>query len=111
MEIALSELQMEIDASVRKVCAQFDDSYWHECDETARFPEEFYAAMAAAAWLSITMPQELGGAGLGVTEAAIMMHAVSSSGGAQAAASGLHINLFGPHAIVVHGRRSRRNDG
>jgi acyl-CoA dehydrogenase len=103
MEITLSELQLEIDASVRKVCAQFDDSYWHECDENSRFPEEFYAAMGAAGWLGITMPQELGGAGLGVTEAAIMMHAVSSSGGAQSAASSLHINLFGPHAIVVHG--------
>jgi acyl-CoA dehydrogenase len=103
MDIALSELQLEIDASVRKVCAQFDDAYWHECDENSRFPEEFYAAMGAAGWLGITMPQELGGAGLGVTEAAIMMHAVSSSGGAQSAASSIHINLFGPHAIVVHG--------
>jgi acyl-CoA dehydrogenase len=103
MEIALTELQQEIDVSVRKVCAQFPDQYWHECDEHARFPEEFYAAMAAAGWLGITMPQELGGAGLGVTEAAVMMHAVSSSGGAQAAASSIHINLFGPHAIVVHG--------
>jgi acyl-CoA dehydrogenase len=103
MDIALSDLQREIDASVRKVCSQFDDSYWHECDEAARFPEEFYAAMAEAGWLGITMPQELGGAGLGVTEAAVMMHAVSSSGGAQAAASCIHINLFGPHAIVVHG--------
>jgi len=103
MEIALNELQREIDTSVRKVCAQFDDAYWHECDESARFPEEFYAAMATAGWLGITMPQELGGAGLGVTEAAVMMHAVASSGGAQAAASSVHINLFGPHAIVVHG--------
>jgi acyl-CoA dehydrogenase len=103
MEIALSELQQEIDVSVRKVCAQFPDSYWHECDENARFPEEFYAAMAADGWLGITMPTELGGAGLGVTEASIMMHAVASSGGGQAAASSLHINLFGPHAIVVHG--------
>jgi acyl-CoA dehydrogenase len=103
MEIALSELQREIDSSVRKVCEQFTDAYWHECDESSRFPEEFYAAMAAAGWLGITMPTELGGAGLGVTEAAIMMHAVSSSGGAQAAASSIHINLFGPHAIVVHG--------
>lgn len=103
MEIALNELQQEIDASVRKVCAQFTDDYWHECDEHSRFPEEFYAAMAAAGWLGITMPPELGGAGLGVTEASIMMHAVSSSGGAQAAASSIHINLFGPHAIVVHG--------
>jgi len=108
MEIALNELQLEIDASVRKVCAQFPDTYWDECDENSRFPEEFYAAMAAAGWLGITMPTELGGAGLGVTEAAIMMHAVSSSGGAQAAASSIHINLFGPHAIVVHGTAEQK---
>jgi acyl-CoA dehydrogenase len=108
MEIALNELQLEIDASVRKVCAQFPDAYWDECDENSRFPEEFYAAMATAGWLGITMPTELGGAGLGVTEAAIMMHAVSSSGGAQAAASSIHINLFGPHAIVVHGTAEQK---
>ncbi len=108
MEIALSELQREIDASVRKVCAPFSDAYWHECDEAARFPEEFHAAMAAAGWLGITMPQDLGGAGLGVTEAAIMMHAVASSGGGQAAASSIHINLFGPHAIVVHGTSEQK---
>lgn len=103
MDFSLSELHREIDTSVRKVCAEFTDEYWHQCDEDARFPEEFYAAMAAAGWLGITMPEELGGAGLGVTEAAIMMHAVANSGGGQSAASSIHINLFGPHAIVVHG--------
>ncbi|SEP86601.1 Acyl-CoA dehydrogenase, middle domain [Solimonas aquatica] len=103
MEIELSELQREIETSVRKVCAEFNDEYWHECDEAARFPEEFYKAMADAGWLGVTMPEELGGAGLGVTEAAIMMHTVASCGGGQSAASSIHINLFGPHAIVVHG--------
>jgi len=103
MDFNLTELQREIDVSVRKVCAEFTDEYWSECDEKARFPEEFYAAMAAAGWLGITMPEELGGAGLGVTEASVMMHAVANSGGGQSAASSIHINLFGPHAIVVHG--------
>jgi acyl-CoA dehydrogenase len=103
MEINLNETQQEIDSSVRKVCAEFTDDYWTDCDENARFPEEFYAAMAKAGWLGITMPEELGGAGLGVTDAAIMMHAVTSSGGGYSAAAALHINLFGPHAVVVHG--------
>ncbi len=103
MDFTLTELQREIDTSVRKVCAEFTDEYWSECDEKSRFPEEFYAAMAAAGWLGITMPEELGGAGLGVTEAAIMMHAVANCGGGQSAASSIHINLFGPHSIVVHG--------
>ena len=103
MEIELTETQREIETSVRKITQNFTDEYWHECDENARFPEEFYSAMAEAGWLGITMPEELGGAGLGVTEAAIMMHTVASGGGGQAAASSIHINLFGPHAIVVHG--------
>ena len=108
MEINLNETQQEIDAGVRKVCAEFTDEYWSECDENARFPQEFHAAMAKSGWLGITMPEELGGAGLGVTEAAIMMHAVTSSNGGYSAASALHINLFGPHAVVVHGTPEQR---
>jgi acyl-CoA dehydrogenase len=59
--------------------------------------------MADAGWLGITMPTEYGGSGLGVTEAALMMRETASYGGAMAAASSVHINLFGPHPIVVHG--------
>jgi acyl-CoA dehydrogenase len=103
MNLGLTETQQQIDTEVRKVCAEFGDVYWSQCDEQARFPAEFYSAMASSGWLGITMPEDLGGAGLGVTEAAIMMHAVTSSGGGYSAASTLHINLFGPHAIVVHG--------
>lgn len=103
MDIQLSDLHVEIQDSVAKICSEFPDEYWHEAEENARFPEEFYQAMANAGWLGITMPEDVGGAGLGVTEAAIMMNAVSKGGGGQAAASSIHINLFGPHAIVVHG--------
>jgi acyl-CoA dehydrogenase len=108
MDFGLTPLQCEIDQNVRKLCARFSDDYWHDCDENARFPEEFYAAMATEGWLGITMPEECGGSGLGVTEASIMMHAVAGSGGGQAAASSIHINLFGPHAIVVHGTRDQK---
>ncbi len=88
---------------VRAVVNKFDDGYWLDRDEDGRFPHEFHKAMAEAGWLGITMPEEYGGAGLGVTEAAIMMHEVASHGGAMAAASTVHINLFGPHPIVVKG--------
>ena len=88
---------------VRSVVTSFDDDYWLERDEDGKFPREFHRAMADGGWLGITMPEEYGGAGLGVTEAAIMMHEVASHGGAMAAASTVHINLFGPHPIVVKG--------
>ena len=103
MDMVLTEEQAAIDAAVRKICGNFTDEYWTECETDLRFPEEYYQAMAGAGFLGITMPEELGGAGLGVTEAAIMMQAASSSGGGYSAASAIHINLFGPHAIVVHG--------
>jgi len=88
---------------VRAVMARFDDEYWLERDEDGVFPHAFHKAMAEAGWLGITMPEEYGGAGLGVTEAAVMMHEVASHGGGMTATSSVHINLFGPHPIVVHG--------
>ncbi|MBV8103547.1 MAG: acyl-CoA/acyl-ACP dehydrogenase [Hyphomicrobiales bacterium] len=88
---------------VRAVVSKFGDDYWLDRDEDGAFPHEFHRAMAEAGWLGITMPEDYGGAGLGVTEAAIMMHEVASHGGGMAAASTVHINLFGPHPIVVNG--------
>lgn len=88
---------------VRAVCAQFDDDYWLARDDDGQFPREFHRAMADGGWLGITMPEEFGGSGLGVTEAMTMMETVASCGGGFAAASTIHINLFGPHPIVVHG--------
>jgi acyl-CoA dehydrogenase len=88
---------------VRAVVSKFGDEYWLARDDDGVFPRDFHKAMAEAGWLGITMPEEYGGAGLGVTEAAIMMHEVASHGGAMAAASTVHINLFGPHPIVVKG--------
>jgi acyl-CoA dehydrogenase len=103
MDVSFSEHHQSIREGVKKVCDEFDDKYWSECDEQKRFPFEFHQAMAAGGWLGITMPEELGGSNLGVTEAAIMMNVVSASSGGYSAASTLHLNLFGPHAIVVFG--------
>ena len=108
MDIRFTEEQEAIRDGVHKVCAQFDDEYWSACDQEKKFPFEFHRAMADAGWLGITMPEELGGANLGVTEAAIMMHEVSCSAGGYSAASTLHLNLFGPHAVVVHGTAEQK---
>jgi acyl-CoA dehydrogenase len=88
---------------VSAVVRSFPDEYWLARDEDGEFPVEFHRAMAAGGWLGLTMPEEYGGSGLGVTEAMIMMHEVASHGGGMAATSTVHINLFGPHPIVVFG--------
>ena len=104
----LTDDQRAIRDGVAAVCKRFDDEYWSACDREARFPFEFHKAMAADGWLGVTMPEKHGGAGLGVTEAAIVMHTVASGGGGMAAASSIHINMFGPHPIVVHGTREQK---
>lgn len=106
--IELNDDQKAIRDGVAAICKRFDDEYWGECEREARFPREFHRAMAADGWLGVTMPEEFGGAGLGVTEAALVMHTVAGSGGAMAAASSIHINMFGPHPIVVHGSAEQK---
>jgi acyl-CoA dehydrogenase len=102
MDFSLTPEQEAIRENVQRLCAGFGDDYWLAHDDSGEFPHEFYRAIAAAGWLGIAMPEEFGGAGLGVTEGALLMREVAYAG-AMSAASAIHINIFGPHAIVVHG--------
>ncbi len=100
--------QEAIRDSVARLCADFDADYWRETDETGAFPEAFVAAMAAGGWLGAAMPTELGGAGLGLTEAAIVMQAVAQSGAGFSGASALHLNIFGPMPIAKFGSEAQK---
>ena len=73
---SISEDQIAIRDAVAKTCAQFDESYWLQTDETGDWPEAFCDAMAEGGWLGIAFPEEYGGSGLGLTEAALMMQSV-----------------------------------
>jgi acyl-CoA dehydrogenase len=103
MNFELTEQQVAIVDSVGAVCRKFADDYWLARDSDGEFPFAFHRAMAEGGWLGITMPEAYGGSGLGVTEAALMMNTVAKFGGGMAASSTIHINLFGPHPIVVVG--------
>lgn len=108
MEIELTDDQRSIQENVQRICDNFGDDYWSNLDTTGEFPHAFHKAMAEAGWLGITMPEELGGAGLGVTEAAIMMNTITKNAGGYSAASTIHMNLFGPHAVVVFGNPEQK---
>jgi acyl-CoA dehydrogenase len=103
MDFGLTAEQNAIRDSIKRICDRFGDDYWRDHDNSGEYPAEFHRAIAEGGWLGIAMPEEFGGAALGVTEAAIMMHTIAGSSGAMAAASSVHINIFGPHPIVVHG--------
>ncbi|CAB3867907.1 acyl-CoA dehydrogenase family protein [Achromobacter piechaudii] len=101
--------QRAIVDGVAGVCSRFGDDYWGECEKEERFPAEFHRAMADDGWLGVTMPEEYGGAGLGIKEAALVMHTVASHGGAMAATSSIHMNMFGPHPMLVHGSKEQKD--
>ncbi|MBI1238336.1 MAG: acyl-CoA dehydrogenase [Alphaproteobacteria bacterium] len=103
MDFTLNETQLAIRDQVERLCRDFDLAYWAARDDDGTFPDAFVAAIAKAGLLGIAMPVEVGGSGLGVTEAAILMEAVARSGAGLSGASAIHINLFGPMPIVVFG--------
>ena len=104
----LSDEQQSICANVQKLCAQFGDDYWLAKDKTAEFPHEFHRAFADGGWLGIAMPERYGGAGLGIAEAALMMHTVAASGAAMSGASSIHMNIFGLNPVVVFGTEEQK---
>src|SRR5215216_2044915 len=103
MDFSLSEEQEAIRAAVARICAHFDDDYWLRKDREGGFPHDFHRAFAADGWLGIAMPQQFGGAGLGVTEATLMLQAVAESGAGFSGASALHMNIFGLNPVVMFG--------
>jgi acyl-CoA dehydrogenase len=107
--LANTQERVALREAVREVCDQFDDHYWAELDRTHTFPYQFSKAIAEGGWLGIAMPEEFGGAGLGVSEAAIMMQTIGASAGYFAACSTVHINIFGLHSIVKHGTEKQKS--
>lgn len=95
--------QLAVRDAISRICQDFGDDYWLERDRIGGFPTEFHQAMAQGGWLGICMPEEYGGAGLGITEAAIMMRAISESGAGMTGASAIHMNIFGLNPVVVFG--------
>ena len=108
MDFMLSDDQQTIRDTILKVAAGFGDDYWLERDKNGGFPEDFYNAFAEAGWLGIAMPEEYGGAGLGITEASLMMQAVAESGAGMSGASALHMNIFGLKPVEIFGNEEQR---
>jgi acyl-CoA dehydrogenase len=103
MDFTFTPEQEAIRAAVEKICARFPADYWRAKDRDGGFPHDFHRAFASEGWLGICIPQEYGGSGLGITEAAIMMQAVAESGAGFSGASALHMNIFGLNPVVMAG--------
>ncbi len=108
MNFDLSSEQTQICEGVKRSCAPFDADYWLKKDREGGFPFEFHRALADAGWLGIAMPEIHGGAGLGITEAALMMQTIAATGAGLSGASAVHMNIFGLHPVVVFGSEEQK---
>ena len=110
MTFELTETQKNIVEAAKKISSKFDDNYWLDLDLKSKFPSEFYNEVAKSGWLGMCMPEEYGGANLGIQEAALFMQNIARNGGGMSAASSIHINIFGPHPIVVYGTKTQKKN-
>jgi acyl-CoA dehydrogenase len=108
MDFSFTAEQEQIKDEIGKICGRFDDEYWLRKDRDGGFPHDFHKAIAEGGWLGIAMPPEVGGAGLGVTEAALMMQTVAQSGACLSGASAIHMNIFGLQPVVVFGTKEQQ---
>jgi len=108
MDFASTPEQQRIREAIAKLCAQFGDDYWLKKDKAGGFPLELHQALARDGWLGIAMPEEIGGAGLGIAEAAVMMQAIAESGAGFSGASAVHMNIFGLNPVVVFGNAEQK---
>jgi acyl-CoA dehydrogenase len=108
MDFAFSPEQERIREAIAKLCERFGDDYWLKKDREGGFPADFHQAFARDGWLGIAMPEAYGGAGLGITEAAVMMQAIAESGAGFSGASAVHMNIFGLNPVVVFGSEEQK---
>ncbi len=108
MDLEFTPEQLALRDAVSRICERYPDEYWLERDREGGFPEPLHADLARDGWLGIAMPQEYGGAGLGMTEAALMMQTIATSGAGFTGASAVHMNIFGLNPVVVFGSDEQR---
>ena len=105
MDFNLSPDQELYRDGVRAVCTTFPESYWRQADAEKRYPDEFVRAMTDGGWLSVLIPTEYGGAGLGLVEACIVLEEINASGGNAAVC---HAQMYTMGALLRHGSEAQK---
>jgi len=108
MDFALTESQEMIRKEVATLARSFSLDYWLDKDRKAEYPTEFVKAFADNGWLGLMIPDAYGGTGLGVTEAAIMLHEICASGAGTTGASPIHFYVFPSAPVVKYGTEAMK---
>ena len=103
-----SQEQLDVREAVAKICSKFPDEYWAEHDESGVYPHELHAALAKDGWIGIALPEDLGGTGLGISEATMMLQTISQSGAGIAGAQSIHANVYATQPVAKFAKESQR---
>ena len=106
MEFNLTEEQQHIRMAVRELCRKFTGEYWRKLDRERAYPEEFVQALTGAGWLAALIPEEYEGAGLGITEASIILEEINFSGGSSAAC---HAQMYIMGSLLRYGNAEQKS--
>lgn len=102
-----TDTQLTVRDAISQLCAQFPSTYWREHDQLAKDPTSFHAALARDGWLGIALPESLGGSGLGISEATIMMQTIAESGAGMAGAQSIHANVYATQPLAKFGTKEQ----
>jgi acyl-CoA dehydrogenase len=105
MNLPAPDRHQEIRDAVRALCAQYPDEYHRKIDAERAYPEAFVEALTRAGWLAAMIPQEYGGAGLGVTEASVIMEEINRCGGN---AGSCHGQMYNMGTLLRHGSQAQK---
>jgi acyl-CoA dehydrogenase len=109
MDFEFTEEQKMIANSARDIAKDFPPEYWREKDEKGEFGEEFWKALSKAGFTGIVIPEEYGGAGMGMTELLIAIEELCASGCGMAGNWYLVLTeVFGGMSIVRHGTEEQK---
>ena len=95
----------EIRQSVRQLCERYGEDYWLELDRSRGYPTEFVKELTESGFLTVLIPEEYGGAGLGVLEASVVMEEVCRSG---AHAGACHAQMYVMGSVLRHGSEAQK---
>jgi len=101
----MSEQHQQIRDGVRALCARFAPEYFRNLDAQGAYPEEFVRALTEAGWLAALIPQQYGGAGLGLTEGSIVLEEINRCG---ANAAACHGQMYNMSTLLRHGSEAQR---
>jgi acyl-CoA dehydrogenase len=95
----------EIREEVRKLCAKYPGTYWRDLDARRAYPTEFVAELTRSGFLSVLIPEEFGGSGLGLSAAAAILETIQASGCNGAAC---HAQLYTMGTVLRHGSPAQK---